>query len=583
MDKLRILVFVTIYTVTGSFSVAQRFDPKNCGILHFCCLEHYDRGEYAEAMQWFKKARSMAPYLSENYRGIGEVYRARGETETAIQWFKKAVEKDENDIFSYIALGWRYIDLWQWPEATKYFEHSLKLNSRKKDNGITADIYKGLGLIHLQQKHYEEATLFFKKAISYNPQEVFNYMGLSRIYRENHDYSKARKWAQKAIEINSRNSRAYESMARVYWDQGEYAQANIWFEKAIKINPDDAYSLEGLGRTALRLGDYEKAVEVFTASIDRSSRVTYSCPYQGLGIAYQMMGKSGLAEDALLKAVEENPRRSEMYFNLIAYYIETGSFTRAEDIIRQVSALHLTEEEKWKKLSLQGFIFLVRQEYAQARKAYMQITEDTESFITLSGLGHLANAEGQYNQARRYFNKALSCKVNDMTTALLGLGWVNANEHRYREAQDLYRGVLKRKPFNIFALLGLYEAYREMGEYDKAEKCSLELLKINQRCVYVLRKLERVGKGKEKTPWPQKLSALIALKEKESQKERENGKVVIDMVSGIGYKQYNGLARIYLYQGRREEACELLNKLIKKYPDNGKGKELFQNHCKGVK
>jgi tetratricopeptide (TPR) repeat protein len=98
--------------------------------------------------------------------------------------------------------------------------------------------------------------------------------------------------------------------------------------------------------------------------------------------------------------------------------------------------------------------------------------------VTLTGLGYIANSKEDYRSARKYFEEALkqpdivspdTSPINDRANIFLGLALTNANERKYKEALSYYEQVLKEEPIVIYALIGLGDVYRQLGEPDKAD------------------------------------------------------------------------------------------------------------------
>jgi tetratricopeptide (TPR) repeat protein len=140
-------------------------------------------------------------------------------------------------------------------------------------------------------------------------------------------------------------------------------------------------------------------------------------------------------------------------------------------------------------LETKGLILVMQGDDISAEQIFRSlIKEYGVNCPTLSGLGYIANARKDYETAKKYFEDALkqpdiipadTSPINDKAIILLGLAWVNANEHKYKEAISCYQKILKEEPIAVFALVGMGDAYTQLGEYAKAEVYFKRALAIN--------------------------------------------------------------------------------------------------------
>jgi len=242
-----------------------------------------------------------------------------------------------------------------------------------------------------------------------------------------------------------------------------------------------------------------------------------------------------------------------------------------------------------------------QERFKTAKGVFDEITQKNgKSCITLAGLGHIANARKNFVRAREYFEEAIKLSAdnkdeyNYRNFAVLGLGWVNANEHKDKEAIECYKEILGEEPLNILALLGMGNAYNWLGEYDNARKYFKRVLEIDKNNEYALAGLGTVYLNKGDTKQAEGLLTnalkvnnstfscpyeglgVLYMKQGKLKEAEDNFKKAITINPDIEYRKYNGLAEIYIKQEKYKEAKELLDKAIKNYPDNLRAKELLR-------
>jgi tetratricopeptide (TPR) repeat protein len=287
------------------------------------------------------------------------------------------------------------------------------------------------------------------------------------------------------------------------------------------------------------------------------------------------------------------------FYNLAYYYYEIGKLDLAMQNIDKALSLSMNSSDKQQALQFKGFILIMQEDYSQAELLFNRLLKEYGTdCATLSGLGHIANARKDYKTARNYFEQAISSgadiRPEDRTIALLGLGWVNANEHKHREAIAFYQKVLKEEPLQIVALVSLGNAYNWLGEYDQAEKYFKRALEIDANNEYALAELGTVylnkgdiKKSKELLAESLKINSstyscpyeglgLLYLKQGKSKEAEESFKKAIQINPDIEYRKYNGLAKIYIKEGKFKEAKPLLLKSIENYPQDSEAKELLE-------
>jgi tetratricopeptide (TPR) repeat protein len=346
------------------------------------------------------------------------------------------------------------------------------------------------------------------------------------------------------------------------------------------------------------MGKYDEALKCFKEAIKKD--YLYACPYEGLGLVYKKLGKASEAEKNLLEVVKIRINKYNGYYDLARYYYETGKLDLARQNIDKALSLVVDPADKRQVFQLKGFILIMQQDYLSAEKLFNSlINKYGTNCAILSGLGHIYNARKDYKLARQYFDDALKYPDSNMIDenrimAMLGLGWVNANEHKQLEAIACYEQILKEEPLHILALISMGNAYNWLGEYAKAEEYFKRALEIDKDNEYALAGLGTVYLNKGDVRRSEKLLTrslkinnstyscpyeglgLLYLKQGKTKEAEDSFKKAIEINPTIEYKKYNGLAKIYIKQGKLKEAKELLNKSIQNYPYDNEASVLLK-------
>jgi tetratricopeptide (TPR) repeat protein len=114
----------------------------------------------------------------------------------------------------------------------------------------------------------------------------------------------------------------------------------------------------------------------------------------------------------------------------------------------------------------------------QEREAQLQTREDKELFASgCVNLGAVYGLEGKYDQAAKWFRKALEVQP-DKHEAWNNLGNVYAEKQEYDRAIEAYRRALEIKPDDHEAWNNLGNVYAEKQEYDRAIEAYRRALEI---------------------------------------------------------------------------------------------------------
>ncbi|MDP3012636.1 MAG: tetratricopeptide repeat protein, partial [Candidatus Subteraquimicrobiales bacterium] len=437
-------------------------------------------------------------------------------------------------------------------------------------NPDDARIYAGLGKAHFRKTQYEEALNFLNKGLKINAKESELYVWFGYIYQAMGKLDEAEKYLLKGKEINPADSEIYRELGKIYRDMGKYEESVRYFKKVIDMKVGGGY--EGLARTYEAMGKKQELLKLFNKEI-KKGYYYYACPYQGLGNVYKKMGNPTQAEDNLLRVVKIEPYRWQGYYDLAEYYCEVGKMDKAAENIEKALtfAAYTGNRNKAEVIQLKGFILIMQGKYDLAQEIFNNIIHEYGvSCSALAGLGHVYNARKEFFRAREYFTEGLKLsgerKDKYRIFALLGLGWVNANEHNDKEAVRYYSQVLEEQPLNILALLGMGNTHNWLGEYDLAQRYFNKVLEIDKNNEYALAELATVYLNQGNKARAQELLTeslkinnttyscpyeglgVLYLKEGKVKEAEDNFKKAIEINPDIEYRKYNGLAQIYIKQ-----------------------------------
>lgn len=171
----------------------------------------------------------------------------------AIKLLKTLVERDRDDIRTYLALGGVYAQDKNFADAAKIYDEAvtrIKTPERKD-----WPVFYQRGIAHERLKEWDQAEPNFRKALELFPDQpqVLNYLGYSWVDRgENLD--EALGMIKKAVELRPQDGYIVDSLGWAYYKLGRYPEAVIELEKAVKLRPEDPTINDHLGDAYWRAG-----------------------------------------------------------------------------------------------------------------------------------------------------------------------------------------------------------------------------------------------------------------------------------------------------------------------------------------
>ncbi|MBW1823050.1 MAG: tetratricopeptide repeat protein [Deltaproteobacteria bacterium] len=177
-------------------------------------------------------------------------------------------------------------------------DHILWTDTRSK-SPQKARVYNNLGLIYLDQEHYEKATLALKTAL------------------------------EKSIALQIKTSP--ELMIE---DSTEKDSASL---PMLKYAPHSAEIYNNLGTICLRQGKWNQAITYYEKALTLKS--TYPNPFNNLGFIYNQKGQPDKAIEALKEALRLKPSYPEAYNNLGVAYKEKRLYQHAIESYKKAITL----------------------------------------------------------------------------------------------------------------------------------------------------------------------------------------------------------------------------------------------------
>jgi tetratricopeptide (TPR) repeat protein len=212
-----------------------------------------------------------------SYKKAMDILLQQKETDT------KLVEKNRAGILH--RLGIIAQEQRQYQKAEEYYKKALEIKIEFNACYEQAVTYQNLGIVAQKQGQYEQAEEYYKKALDINIEfnaryeQASTYGQLSILAHEQRQYEQAEEYCKKALEIfiefNARYDQAkiYHQLGYVADEQRQYKQAEEYYKKALEIfiefnaRYDQAKTYHQLGYVADEQRQYEQAREYYMQAL----------------------------------------------------------------------------------------------------------------------------------------------------------------------------------------------------------------------------------------------------------------------------------------------------------------------------
>ena len=296
--------------------------------------------------------------LSTTYYGLGLAYTGLEKFEAAITAYQRAITYKSDWAYTHAALASAYANLHRYTEALKAYEIAIVLDP---DDEM---IHHQLGNVHSRQGERAAAIRHQQQAIALAPEFAAAHYQLGLLYMQEKQWTDAIAAYQTAYTHDETLVEALYNLAQAHRRAGNTETARekmAHFEERKKVimplqqlrgslqrtheTTQRAQILANIGRLYLKDGFYEKAVWEYQKSL---AMHPHASAYNGLGIAWTMLGAYSEAVAAQRKALELQPNFAKAYAGLgLAYFRQNETeaalkyYRRATDLDPQFLEAHL--------------------------------------------------------------------------------------------------------------------------------------------------------------------------------------------------------------------------------------------------
>jgi tetratricopeptide (TPR) repeat protein len=321
------------------------------------------------------------------------------------------------------------------------------------------------GLLY-ETARYAEAEQVLREAIQGMALEKlhYGYFDLGRLYKYQGHYDEAEKWYRKAVELKPEYSSSHVYLGVLLAAKGDVEGAETCYRKAMRCSEgriEEAYLNLGL---VLRSRErYEEALGCFKKALE--IKPSYKEAKTGISDLEKtirfLSGGSGISAEVTSRLVFDASNAGER-----AYALELGRELRRNDPDAAIWWL------------IEGGLLYEAGRYREAERVLHEVIQSASFKLLHQGLtklGHLCRDQGRYDEAEKWYRKAIEGKSEDagrhvvLGALLADKGDLSGAEVCHRKATQCTGGCVDEAYLNLGYVLRAQERYGEALEcFNKA-------------------------------------------------------------------------------------------------------------------
>ena len=392
------------------------------------------------------------------YYGLGLAYTGLEKFEDAIAAYQRAIVSVSDWAYTHAALASAYVNMHRYPEALDAYKVAVALDPNDEM------IHHQLGNVHSKRGERAVAMQHQQRAIAIAPKFAAAHYQLGLLYAQEKRWTDAIASYRTAYRHDEMLVEALYNLAQASLRAGNPSAAReqmaLFEERKATLTPlhqlrgalqrtrgttERAQILANIARLYLKDGFYEKAAWEYQKALGMNPELVPA--YNGLGIAYTMLGKHSEAVTAQRKALEYQPNFAKAYAGLGLAYFSQNEIEAALEHYQRAAALEPQFLEAHLKI---GTILLKQRRYAEAIDTYNAsavLDPDNAEIYHNLGMCYARQAEADLEAARRYTQEAIRLDSN-VASYYNSLALIDFRRGDYPQAEKAIRKALELEPEN---------------------------------------------------------------------------------------------------------------------------------------
>ena len=372
---------------------------------------------------------------------------------------KVILEDNSFDSSEYFYLGYQiYLKLDDLNKSNEFLQKAIEINPDSEEYSDAADFLSELinDLKNtnktLTSGYIDEAIAEINKLTSKYSSNAIVYYRLGYAYKTNDDYDNAVIYFRKAVELNPYEESYRQEITNLanmeilkgkdFYSRKEYMEALQHFNKALEYDPENSSAMFRLGNIYFAIKDYLKASEYLEKGLLYQGN-NYKVLYM-LGRCYSALSDTDKALEAYDKALSFNPMYTKAIFEKSKIYKSMGDIDRTKSLLSDLIDL---DSKFSKAYELLVDIEIQSKNYLEAQKiGEKALIANPKSYSLLARMASLYNELNNYDKAKTSAKESLKIK-RKYAPALFELGVAELNTCNKLAAKEAFNGAKRDRNY----------------------------------------------------------------------------------------------------------------------------------------
>lgn len=437
------------------------------------CMENLDKINELINSKKYEEAKKELESLIHNDEKDVETLKLLGLCHINLNEFKEGqavfetVVKYKDDATSWFYLASCYDNLDDYLHAISAYEEVLRLRSSY------IDAYKNLAIVYVKNKEPQKAVDTAIKALDYVQDDYTVYYIIGTACMALKKFDMAVEYLEKALNLNPEHSQLYNNLGTCYVTIGNLDKAYLNFTKASELDPENSITYFNIGSILQLQNKHKEACEFFEKAYSIEAQDNYL-----VALALSEV-KSNQMEEAIkhYKTLSSHyPTKPNFQYNLACCYDAVGDYTSAITILAQLVLVNPKSISMLRKLAS---IYVKINQFGNAKALYEKILiQGNVTPEIYYEFAHLCVKTNDMDKAEKILKKVVDLNP-EFAMAHKDLGVLYLSKRLFDYAEDEFNKALKIAPDNFDILFEYANYLHSTTDFKKADEYYQKALQIN--------------------------------------------------------------------------------------------------------
>ena len=513
-------------------------EPDNVELIKLAGLAEVNTEDWTKAKFHFETVVKFNPDDATSWFYLANCYNNLGDFISAKNAYIKVIDLRQEYVEAYKSLCVVLLKLDMTQEAIKY---AAKAQAYAPNDYIFDFV---TGTAYMKQKEFTKSIEPLEKALAKEPSNLGVYNSLGTAYMATQRIEDAISCYQKALELHPESPMAYYNLGSAYQIQNKHDKACECLQKAVDLDDEDESFKVALAMSLVKTEQYRAAVDIYKKLIvQHPEKDNYK---YNLITCYEAMGETYTAITMLEAIVYVNPKFILPAQKLAALYIKTNQLSRAKELYDKILLKNNPTAETLHQYAILSSSLCDTDTAERILKKVIKMNPDIAK--AHKDLAIIYLNKRLFDYADIEFKAAMQLQPNDFEI-LFEYGNFLYSVSKNVEAERYYREALDIEPDNILALTFMALNKLVLNQLDESKEYIMKALHINHHHEYILFCAGRI---------------MYARKEFEEAKRY----LISAVEQNPDVETQNTLALTYYELGEYQQAVNIFNNLLSKFPEN---------------